>query len=59
MFGGPQAITDHVEVETYTWNVLPAGLRPTGSAGVAAGIAAELEWTYGELIRLGLSETHA
>ncbi|MFF8694567.1 metabolite traffic protein EboE [Streptomyces sp. NPDC015144] len=54
--GGERALTDHIEVETYTWDVLPAGLRPTGAAGIAAGIAAELEWTHGELIRLGLTE---
>ncbi|WP_328512719.1 metabolite traffic protein EboE (plasmid) [Streptomyces sp. NBC_00376] len=55
-FGGEHPLTDHVEVETYTWDVLPAGLRPTGAAGIAAGIATELEWTHGELIRLGLTE---
>ncbi|MDK0524949.1 metabolite traffic protein EboE [Streptomyces sp. ML-6] len=54
--GGPHALTDHVEVETYTWDVLPPGLRPTGAPGIAAGIATELEWTHGELTRLGLTE---
>ncbi|MEV8452496.1 metabolite traffic protein EboE [Streptomyces sp. NPDC052095] len=54
--GTERALTDHIEVETYTWDVLPPGLRPTGAAGIAAGIAAELEWTHGELIRLGLTE---
>jgi hypothetical protein len=53
-FGGEHALTDHVEVETYTWDVLPVGLRPAGPATVAAGIATELEWTQAELTALGL-----
>lgn len=52
--GGPGALTDHIEVETRTWDVLPAGLRPTEPASIAASIATELEWTQGELHRLGL-----
>ncbi|WP_446038668.1 metabolite traffic protein EboE [Streptomyces sp. SID1121] len=53
-FGGERALTDHIEVETYTWDVLPKGLRPAGPATVAAGIATELEWTQQELTGLGL-----
>lgn len=33
---------EHVEVETYTWNVLPPAQRPGTDAGLVAGIAAEL-----------------
>jgi sugar phosphate isomerase/epimerase len=54
MFGGPSAVTDHVEVETYTWSVLPDA--PTDDAGLIAGIAAELAWTRERLISHGLSE---
>ena len=32
----------HIEVETYTWRVLPADRRPRGDAALVAGIAAEL-----------------
>lgn len=41
-----EAITDHIEVETYTWDVLPPELR---TAPVHEAIARELEWTLGEL----------
>jgi sugar phosphate isomerase/epimerase len=34
----------HLEVETYTWSVLPPGDRPAGDDGLVAGIAAELSW---------------
>ena len=40
--GGPAAVCDHFDVETYTWGVLPAELRPDTPAELAAGIAAEL-----------------
>ena len=40
----PRAVTDHLEVETYTWSVLPPALRPTDDAALAAGIAGELAW---------------
>ncbi|MFD0265971.1 metabolite traffic protein EboE [Streptomyces sp. NPDC127106] len=55
LFGGDHAVTDHIEVETYTWSVLPEGSRPVGAAGLARGIAAELSWTGRELTRLGLT----
>ncbi|WP_031073345.1 metabolite traffic protein EboE [Streptomyces sp. NRRL WC-3742] len=46
--------TRHLEVETYTWAVLPEA--PRGSADLVNGIAAELDWTRRELARLGLTE---
>lgn len=33
----------HIEVETYTWNVLPPAQRPGSDAELVAGIAAELD----------------
>ncbi len=39
-------VAPHLEVETYTWDVLPAALRQ-GSR--AAAIARELEWVVREL----------
>jgi sugar phosphate isomerase/epimerase len=54
MFGGPTPLTDHVEVETYTWSVLPDA--PTDDAGLIAGIATELSWIRERLISHGLSE---
>ncbi|WP_405009997.1 metabolite traffic protein EboE [Kitasatospora sp. NBC_01539] len=40
---------DHLEVETYTWEVLPDGARPRTEAELADGIAAELAWAAREL----------
>jgi hypothetical protein len=54
LLGGPAAQCDHFEVETYTWGVLPAGLRPETPDQLAAGIAAELAFTRDELQTLGL-----
>ncbi|MEV6825356.1 metabolite traffic protein EboE [Amycolatopsis sp. NPDC051102] len=54
LFGGATARTDHVEVETYTWQVLPDA--PADDAGLVAGIAAELDWTRRALTTLGLEE---
>lgn len=56
LFGDGRAVTDHVEVETYTWNVLPEEHRP-GNGGLADGIACELDWTRQRLLALGLKET--
>jgi sugar phosphate isomerase/epimerase len=55
LFGGPAALTDHVEVETYTWQVLPAAARPASDAELVAGIAGELAWTRDRLLDLGLT----
>ncbi len=57
LFGGAVARTDHVEVETYTWRVLPDA--PADDAGLVAGIAAELDWTRRHLTTLGLEEVSA
>lgn len=54
LLGGPSAVTDHIEVETYTWSVLPEGRRPEGPDGLVAGIAAELGWARDRLVELGL-----
>ena len=38
-------ITDHLEVETYTWEVLPPGLRED----LVKSIERELKWVLGQL----------
>lgn len=56
LLGGPAALVDHVEVETYTWNVLPAALRP---GALVDGIAAEIAWARDRLLDLGLSASES
>jgi len=56
LVGGSIARTDHIEVETYTWQVLPEGQRPTDDRGLVAGLAAELDWMRTQLTQLGLPE---
>ncbi|MEU1183301.1 metabolite traffic protein EboE [Streptomyces sp. NPDC005820] len=56
LLGGPRAVCDHVEVETYTWSVLPEQLRPHDREGLVAGIAAELDWARARFTELGLVE---
>ncbi|MDX3776415.1 metabolite traffic protein EboE [Streptomyces europaeiscabiei] len=51
VLGGALADCDHIEVETYTWSVLPE--PPTDLPG---GIAAELAWARDRLTGLGLKE---
>jgi sugar phosphate isomerase/epimerase len=53
--GGPTALCDHFDVETYTWHVLPPTSRPHGPAELAAGIAAELFFARDQLTALGLA----
>jgi sugar phosphate isomerase/epimerase len=54
LVGGDHPVADHLEVETYTWGVLPPALRPSDDAGLVAGIAAELAWARDHLVSLGL-----
>ncbi len=54
VLGGEHPKTDVVEVETYTWSVLPAGLRPKNPEELADGLAAELSWTARRMIDSGL-----
>lgn len=53
LVGGPRARVHHLEIETYTWSVLPGG-APGDEDAMADGLAAELAWTRTELVRLGL-----
>ncbi|MEV0731404.1 metabolite traffic protein EboE [Polymorphospora sp. NPDC050346] len=55
LVGGAAAGCDHLDVETYTWGVLPAAHRPGTPDQLAAGIAAELAFARDELLALGLS----
>ena len=55
LLGRPAAECDHLDVETYTWGVLPAGQRPDGPDELAAGIAAALALTRDRLLGLGLA----
>ncbi|MET9828158.1 metabolite traffic protein EboE [Streptomyces sp. NPDC006385] len=56
LVGGPHPLTAHLEVETYTWQALPAELRPRGRSQLADGIAAELTLARDLLTDLGLKE---
>ncbi|MET8976998.1 metabolite traffic protein EboE [Streptomyces sp. NPDC004539] len=56
LLGGTEAVCDHIEVETYTWSVLPEHLRPHDRDSLVAGIAAELAWTRERFLELGLTQ---
>ena len=47
---------EHVEIETYTFGVLPADLRP---ADIADGIAAEYEWVLREMFGAAAEQPNA
>lgn len=44
----------HLEVETYTWQVLPQALRPADDAQLIDGLARELHWLQQQLDSRGL-----
>lgn len=44
----------HLEVETYTWQVLPQGLRPRNDGELAASLVRELAWIEGRMSAFGL-----
>ncbi|MEU7187217.1 metabolite traffic protein EboE [Streptomyces sp. NPDC045369] len=56
LVGGSVPRTRHLEVETYTWQALPPGLRPRSRSRLADGIAAELALARDLLADLGLKE---
>jgi sugar phosphate isomerase/epimerase len=53
---GPVPLTRHLEVETYTWSVLPRSSRPHDHDSLIAGLATELRWARERLTRAGLEE---
>jgi sugar phosphate isomerase/epimerase len=55
LVGGPAPLTRHLEVETYTWGVLPDG-HGGDDNGLVSGLAAELAWTRDRLVALGAEE---
>ena len=58
LVGGASPLTRHLEVETYTWSVLPDarnGNRVEGDERLVEGIARELEWTRDRLVELGMT----
>lgn len=54
LVGGERARVHHLEVETYTWSVLPGG-GPVDDDAFAAALAAELAWVRTQLLDLGLT----
>ncbi|GLY31307.1 metabolite traffic protein EboE [Kineosporia sp. NBRC 101731] len=54
LVGGETSRTTHLDVETYTWDVLPGDARPSSTAELMDGIAGELDWTRQQLVELGL-----
>lgn len=50
--GGPSPATRHLEVETYTWSVLPGGDADDDDR-LVEGLASELAWTRDRLTALG------
>jgi sugar phosphate isomerase/epimerase len=51
LVGGPTPVTRHLEVETYTWSVMPG--RENGDGDLVEGLANELAWTRDRLVALG------
>ncbi|MFF8960639.1 metabolite traffic protein EboE [Streptomyces sp. NPDC014894] len=56
LVGPAVPLVRHLEVETYTWQALPAGARPRNRNQLADGIAAELTLARDLLAGLGLKE---
>jgi hypothetical protein len=56
----PHGAEAHLDVETYTWSVLPDGVpgavAADGEAGLVAGIAAELRWAGEHLLAAPVTE---
>ena len=56
LVGSEQPLTTHLEVETYTWGVVPEHVRPRDDAELATRVAGELAWLRDHLVDLGLKE---
>lgn len=66
---GPHPQTHHLELETYTWDVMPAALSASGADRDGAdpdaatrlldGLAREMGWLLDEVRGLGLRQAHA
>jgi sugar phosphate isomerase/epimerase len=56
VLGKNPSLCQHLEMETYTWEVLPEDLRATT---VEDQLMKEYEWTLGELTKRGLAENKA
>ncbi|HBR98174.1 MAG TPA: AP endonuclease [Gammaproteobacteria bacterium] len=51
------SVRPHMEVETYTWQVLPEALRPTDDASLVSVIDTELQFIRDKLAQYGLLAT--
>jgi len=51
---GVEQVHPHLEVETYTWQVLPTSLRPLNDQQLQLGLAEELRWLQQQLQKRGL-----
>jgi len=56
LVGGAAPVTHHLEVETYTWSVLPPDRRPNDDAGLVDGLALELGWAHDQIVAAGLAK---
>jgi sugar phosphate isomerase/epimerase len=56
LLGSEAPLTRHLEIETYTWTVLPEERRPGHDGALVAALAREVEWTRERLLELGLEE---
>ncbi len=56
LVGGAHPLTTHLEVETYTWTVLPERERPGDDDALVHNLARELGWARDRLVDLGLKE---
>ena len=59
LVGGEAPLTRHLEIETYTWTVLPEDSRPGHDGALVNALALEVEWTREQLLALGLTEVDA
>ena len=59
LVGGEAPLTHHLEIETYTWTVLPEESRPGHDEALVDALALEVEWTRAQLLELGLTEADA